>query len=463
MYDEKGIQIKDYDGMKEYFNYEHVRQIILEDKEEQYGSRVGSVVKGSNQRGAEIVLRVIEYAPENLFDGEDEKLFLEMPNTDERRINWEGLRGFLQEFEYEHEDELIQIAEDATGRGISPLDGKKAYELLLFCVLFAYMQREPGDSDVVLFRKYLDLNLVQVALQGEKKPIQITESPTELPCYQHCAGTMPKLDWVVLHNAMEETALVTLSGCPLRRHLAPGEELLALTAGGNVAAFLPRLCTIQNLVVYQDDDALMIDQRRMPLEQNGAPVAFTESKKYGYLIADRDGKLLSERREGDPEHIRWLKGDVQDYGFLTLYGAYRGSLAMQGWNRLLLFDLSGENSVALTADRKAINSRGQVLGKEIAAVSCCGKSYALLRMDGTVVIGQMGADQREASVSSAHAVCADANGFWIASDESLIRLRKDGIVSAEYPYVMDEIERDNTGMTVYGLCADGSVQRLPQR
>lgn len=461
MYLEDGIQIRNYDEMKEKFNYEHVRQIILEDKQdnELNINRVGSVVDNANQRGTEITLQVIESSPTDLLGGEGAELF---PNLfDNQMINLGQLRNFLKnEFAYQYEDVLVRIIDEATGKGKIPLDEEGEYELLLFCVLFAYLQYEPSDGDSVLFKQYLGLNPVQVALQGQKKQIKITESQTELPCYQPCAGVVPKLEWVVIQNDMQENVLVTLSGCPLRRHLDRGEEMLALTADGYVAAFLPRICTIQNNVVYQADDNLVIDDRRIQLNQEGALIAFTESKEYGYLYADRDGKLITKPQAGDPEYIRWLKGDVQDYGFLTPDGVYHGSLEMRGWNNLLLFDLSGKNSVALTAGRKAIDSRGHVLGTEIAAVSCCGENYVLLRMNGTVVIGKTGADQQEIPISSAHAVCADATGFWIAGDESLIRLGKDGSRNEESSYIIDEIERDNTGTTVFGLREDGSIQPL---
>ena len=472
---EKGINIKDYNGMRTYFNYQHVRKIILEDRELNY-DMVASVVYDSNQEGAGILFRVITDNLENLFHGEDALgLFYEGPNTDEWTVDLDALETFLHQFDCEYEDILVNIAREATGNGGSLLDGKRAYDLLLFCSLFAFLHLKPSEDNVTSLRDNLNLNPFHVAAQGDQNEIQISTSPTELPCYQHqLQGAAPKLKWVVIHNGINETALITLSGCPLQRHLAPKEKLLALTADGGVVAFLPRLCTIQNGVVRQEGNDLLVDSDGISLGQDGAPVAFAESHDYGYLIADMNGKLLSNAdmnvrllsnsypNFAAPENIRWLKGDVQDYGFLTPDGTYCGSLEMKGWKNLLLFDLSGENSVALTADRRAIDSCGRVLGEDIAAVSCCGSSYALLRMNGTVVLGQRGADPIETEISDAHAVCADEKGYWIATDKKLIRLGKDGSWSEEYDCKMDEMERDNTGMSVYGLCADGDILCLSQ-
>lgn len=317
-----------------------------------------------------------------------------------------------------------------TSGGIRKLSSTQAYEVLLFSTLFAYVQKTPSEDDEVYLQKLLK--------QQSQEPV---------------------LD--LIQNNTQNTIVIPTVDSPLRRHLASGEQILALTISGKVITFLPRICALDGLVMYRKSSRLVAQDRNekevMSLDDPNVRI-FSRSDDYGLLAADEHGIFIQEycTAEGPDSEILWLRGDQDDYGFLLADGSYQGKLPKNGWNNLLSFDLCNGGAIAVTQDRKAIGESGEILGENIAAVSCCAQRWILLRLDGSVVT-----DQGELSIpeKTGRAVCADAEGYWVSTNNKLLRIESNTIVE-EYDNPMDEIWQDNFGTTVCGLSTDGIIHFL---
>ena len=244
--------------------------------------------------------------------------------------------------------------------------------------------------------------------------------------------------------------MIQLDNCPLQRHLGAKEKMLALTVDGKVVTFLPRFCAAQHQLICQQGNQLKPcdDNKDFVLLDKDDTVFFGESQEYGLLIANQEGKFIStkDRFKGDPpkQKIVWLQGDLRDYAFLASDGSFIGRCQYEGWKNLLFFEISVSNGIAVTAERKAINAKGKVLTDRVAAVSCCGHRYIILRTDGTVLT-----DKGEVSRPDfpARAVCTDAYGYWISTDKKFYWL---GAGDSCWDHPLAEIFRSNDGMTVFG-------------
>lgn len=479
-----GIQVVRYEDMCRYFDYEEVRKVI---RKEEVGNIIEGIVEGDagvEKSRLEGALRM--YGLEEKFSGDriftsskpdSEGKFQEIfpvidsdgKESSAYRIDLEKIFHFLDGMRSSSSKETIQqiihCIDVVTYQGKVNLTFQQIQEILLFGVLFAYVQREPRDADIQMLQEVLGLDgaqaiqeLLQSHTDTEIQEIKICQPSLELPCFMGKYGKSPlRLELAVLHNQLEQTVVVRLQDCPLQRHLKPKEDLMVLKANGQVVTFLPRVCMSRDWVVYQKERELVAEKgdamRTIQLEREGR-VFFSESDRYGFMIADRTGAFQGAQFEGKkPEgQICWQKGDLQNYGFLFSDGSYYGGLDFhKTWKSLLFFDLGGGCGVAVTADRCAINEKGIKLGDQVAAVSCCGEHYILLRMDGTVISDQ---GPMTGIAEPARAVCADAHGYWISTDDAL--LYWDGGITT-YPQPLEEIERNNSGTRVGGISSENQI------
>lgn len=474
--DQNGIRVDCYPLMCTYFAYEEVRKVIFKEKIDKIGY-IEEIVQGDP--GSQNMSKALQIYASGGPGGEEtfRELFPATGSGPEKdssyQIDADKLSRFLGTLRAGSSQEVIQsiigCIQKVTYEGKACLSLRQIQEVFLFGILFAYVQRKPQMGDLQLLQEFLGLDgtqVVQELLQSqpdtEIQELGIWQPTLELPCFAGRTGKDPlRLELAVLHNQQDQPAVVTLQDCPLRRHLKPKEDLLVLKANGQVVAFLPRVCMSGDWTVYQKERELVAEKggatQTIPLEGEGC-VFFSESERYGFMIADRTGAFQGAQFKGKrPEgKICWQKGDLQNYGFLFSDGSYQGGLTFDTrWKSLLFFDLSGGHGVAVTADRSAINERGELLGKQIAAVSCCGEHYILLRMDGTVVTDR---GPVEDVAGPARAVCADAQGYWISTDQNLLYWN-DGITT--YPQPLEEIERNNSGSRVGGLSSENQLWVFP--
>lgn len=377
-----------------------------------------------------------------------------MSRVDFKEFN-DYLAGIRSPYDPDIVNAIIDGVQNATYEGRAELSLEQMQEILLFGTLFALVPRAPEIEDLAHLQMYLELDSTQV-LQGILKyhrELDVVESPTELPCFMGAGGkSMFPLKLVRIRNILEKPVLVTLKKCPLRRTLPPKTQLLVLvTHQGEVVTFLPGICMAYGQVIYQVGGNLLAkgdgqeDTLSLPSEDS---VFFSESEKYGFLIADKDGQFqgtnFSGTKPGKP--VCWLKGDLENYGFLLSDGNYVGLEGYGAWNSLLFFDLGGGNAIATAASRAAIDNNGITLKRNIAQVSCYDQNYILLRMNGSVVT-----DLGEFPISGpARAVCACAKGYWISTDKGL--LYYDGqerkLIQLPEGQTVEELARDCEGISV---------------
>lgn len=515
---EKGITIKIYSNLCSFFSYKEVRDVI-------FGNRVGNLfdilkdflneVKDNNgagvfqieQEGVTILYDLFgtpaegatilsdhfspsapgkdqsetlktqnetydnpPKTPEELFAGaEYQSIFplLKKKNTNRTSssLDLEKLDGFLSKIWKESERIQLILSEVSaiTSKGTINLSLEQAYEIILFCALFAWIRRIPATSDVTQLKEYLNLNSLEASEQILKKAKEliIQEEIKVLPYFQGQSGKKTiNLELAVIYNKLDVPALIQLDNCPLQRHLGAKEKMLALTVDGKVVTFLPRFCAAQNQLLLQQGSQLQPNDDTedfVPLDEDDT-VFFGESQEYGLLIANQEGKFISskERFKGEPpkQKIVWLQGDLRDYAFLDNNGRFIGRTQRTNWKNLLFFDISVGNGIAVTTDRRAIDANGNTLSHQAASVSCCGKHYIILRTDGTVLT-----DKGEVSRPDfpARAVCADAYGYWISTDNKLYWL---GIGDSCCDQPLEEILRSNDGMTVFGIEASEDFLQL---
>lgn len=376
----------------------------------------------------------------------------------------EFLEGVRSPYDRDTLGKIIEGIKDSTYNGSAYLSLMQVREILLFGTLFAIVPKAPEERDLTLLQKYLALDStqpLQEVLMGDQA-FDVKQSPTELPCFLGAKGRkMFPLRLARIRNVSDEAVLITLKNCPLRRTLPPKSQLLALvTKQGEVVTFLPGICMAMGQAVYQDGRNIVAEcsgsKETLPL-QSGEPFFFSESEQFGLLVADKDGQFQDRNFHGTkPEkQVYWLKGDLENYGFLFSDGSYGGFRKYATWNSLLFFDLGGNNGIAVMADRTAIDSSGKKLGEHIAAVSCCDMQYIMLRMDGSVVT-----DLGEFPIPGpARAVCADAQGYWISMDDKL--LYYNGRERRQIPLpdgkTVEELARDNAGTSVGGRTNENNI------
>ena len=350
-----------------------------------------------------------------------------------------------------------------TGKGHLHLSLDQAYEIIIFCALFVWIRRIPEERDVTQLKDHLNLNTIEASEQILKKTneIVIQEKVKVLPYFQGQSCEKPlNLELAVISNQLDVPVVVQLDSCPLLRHLGAREKMLALTTDGKVVTFLPRFCAAQSQLILQHGSKLQPydDSKDFVQLDEDDTVFFGESQEYGLLIANQEGTFIStkDRFKGDPpkQKIVWLQGDLRDYAFLDNNGNYIGRTRKRNWKNLLFFDISVGNGIAVTADRRAIDANGNTLSHQAVAVSCCGERYIILRIDGTVLT-----DKGEISRPDfpARAVCADAYGYWIATENTLYCLYES---EESLDYCIEEISRNNSGTVVYGVLSNGSFCQL---
>lgn len=425
---EDGAHVKNFNGMQAHFFYSQVRDLIHKEK------HIAKIVDRKNVGG-------MKYIIENV-NGIEKVLRIYTINTDSkygiftasdthRTVNLSGLIEFLKEdLSCKDSTKIHDSVSRVTSDGTRRLNPVQAYEVLLFSALFAYVQKTPEEDDEAYLANLLKQQSQDLTLD-------------------------------LIQNNTQNTIVIPAVDSPLQRHLASGEQVLALTISGKVITFLPRICALDGLVMYRKSSRLVAQDRNekevMSLDDPNVRI-FSRSDDYGLLAADKHGIFIQEycTAEGPDSEILWLRGDQDDYGFLLADGSYQGKLPKKGWNNLLFFDLCNGGAIAVTNDRKAIDENGKVLGEHIAAVSCCAQRWILLRLDGSVVT-----DQGDLSITEGigRAVCADAEGYWVSTDDKLLRIEDNTIVE-EFDEPMDEIWQDNFGNTVCGLSTDGNIQLL---
>lgn len=443
MYKCEGVQIKTRANLKRYFDYDQIIGILAgNDTEEDFteivteGEPLKTVLKN---KAAEVpgYFTEIDDNPGTWQIG-DGKGFLKKLNLDPGKYQT-ALNSCVQ-------DDII-------------LSTDQAYELLLAFALFAYAGYVPEENDGYLHQVKQRLNLRTEQLQEMMvKPsgtICLTEEETVFPSFSE-SMEMGTPELVVIRNESEALAVVRLENCPLQRHLNKQEEVMALTIGGKIAVFFPQICADDNQIIFNDKDktiAMNTSGEETGCLEKQAKL-FAVSRDYGFFSTDRDGKHISGTLPDDI-NICWLSAALDDYGYLTFEGKYVGAKPRDMWKNLICFDLSTGGGAAIKTNRDAINGNGKILAKNTAAVSTFGDHYILLLMDGSVQ-----ADVKLPGGNEFRAVCADANGYWLSTDEELIRLDNEGkeIFRGQTP--MDEIVRDGLGQTVYGKGTDGKIYCL---
>lgn len=382
---QNGIWVDCYQLMCTYFAYEEVRKVIFKEKIDKIGY-IKEIVQGDP--GARNMRKALQiYASADIFSGtgtstsdspESEETLQELfpatgsgPEKDSSyQIDADKLSRFLATLRAGSSEEAIQsiigCIQKVTYEGKARLSLRQIQEIFLFGILFAYVQRKPQVGDLQLLQEFLGLDgtqAVQELLQSqpdtEIQELGIWQPALELPCFAGGTGKDPlRLELAVLHNQGDQPAVVTLQDCPLRRHLKPKEDLLVLSANGQVVTFLPRVCMSGDWVIYQKERKLVAEKggttQTIPLEGDDC-VFFSESERYGFMMADRAGIFQGAQFKGKkPEgKICWQKGDLENYGFRFSDGSYQGGLTFHtSWKSLLFFDLSGGHGVAVTADRR---------------------------------------------------------------------------------------------------------------
>lgn len=515
--EKKGITIKNYPNLCKFFVYEEVRAVILgvkvgdlfdilkdflnEVKDnngagafqiEQDGVNILYDLFGTPAGGSTILSNLFDAAAADIDQSETSKtkktcdklpktqdeLFAEaeyqsiFPLLNRNKISktspfvdLEKLKDYLSKIWKDSDGIQYIISEISaiTNKGTINLSLQQAYEIILFCVLFTWIRRRPEASNVTQLKEYLNLNSLEASEQILKtaKKIIIQEEIKVLPFFQGQSGKKTiKLELAVIYNKLDVSALIQLDNCPLQRHLGAGEKMLALTTDGKVVTFLPRFCAAQSQLILQQGSKLQPydDSKDFVQLDEDDTVFFGESQEYGLLIANQEGTFIStrERFKGEPpkQKIVWLQGDLRDYAFLDSNGNFIGRTQRESWKNLLFFDISVGNGIAVTADRRAIDANGKILSHQAAAVGCCGERYIILRIDGTVLT-----DKGEVSRPDfpARAVCADAYGYWIATEKSLYCLYETEECLA---YSLEEISRNNSGTVLYGGLANGDFCQI---
>ncbi len=465
-----GIKIEKYSMMKKYFNYEQVRGLLLKKDANYCEENADDVLVILKSKDCAVnsspLLTVIENAADpfgckeliNIFPTDEAS---DIISTELRSVDYSNLQNYLEAMWSEPYFVCDPVCEKLTDK--MAYTKEQAYELLLFCSLFAFLQKEPENGDVELLKGYLEQLSPDTAKyhQSDRSVIDIVTPTAELQGFSGCSdGRNIKLSLTVIRNKLDTTVTVTVENSPLRRRLAAHSELLALTANGETVTFLPRFCVAQDYLYRQKESSLIAADSAghtfsLPLAVEG-PVFFSESKKYGILAADKDGRFLSVPFHGKKpdDTVCWLKGDLQDYGFLTQQGTYEGACTRESWKDLLFFDLGGGDGLAVTADRRAIDSSGNIVGENVADVSCCGNRFILLHTDGSVTTD---CGPLQVPGLYARAVCAERNGYWVATDEALYHV---GQTVTKHKPVPDELARSNINAAVYGLYSDGEIKPL---
>lgn len=435
-----------------HFQYAELRNTICSKN----AGRVSGVVAASRVGASDKMLEIINSAqtPAQILE---KTAWITREDGGGYRIDYEKLCAHLNEIQYTPcLAESLELVSDAQ----TILTQAQAYEVLLFAALFAYFGREPDFSDANQLRKYLWPDWPEGVKRMQK--LALLQKKTELPCFPGCSESELKLGLCVIRNPLNDTALVTLKGSPLRQHLQRGERLLALTANGQVAAFLPRICVSRGQALYLKEGRLSATGGGNGGLNDPQIAFFAVSKECGdLLVADWAGnlRLPNTPKDAPGETVCWLRAVDQDRGYLRPDGSYVGVQERPAWNdrKLLAFDLSnGGHGVALTADRKAIDENGKELGQNVAAVSCCQENYILLNMDGSVTTSK-GSPQLP---SAAQAVCAAIDGYWVAAGKELLHLNQKGELLSSVACALDELQRDSSGETVFGRAVDGTVQKI---
>lgn len=424
-----GAHVTKFEGLQAHFSYPQVRELIYREK------HIATIVKSKEVGDMLDIIKGVNNIEELLddFTVSTPTRVSDIFNASDahRTVVLDKLVEYLKKnYYFEDSTKIRNSISRITSDGTRRLNHAQAYEVLLFSTLFAYVQKTPNEDDEVYLQKLLKQQSQELVLD-------------------------------LIQNNTQNTIVIPTVDSPLRRHLASGEQILALTISGKVITFLPRICALESLVMYRKSSKLVAQDRSkkevMSLDDPNVRI-FSRSDDYGLLAADEQGNFIQEycTAEGPDGEILWLRGDQDDYGFLLTDGSYQGKLPKNGWNNLLSFDLCNGGAIAVTKDRKAIGESGEILGENIAAVSCCAQRWILLRLDGSVVT-----DQGELSIpeKTGRAVCADAEGYWVSTNDKLLRIEDNTIVE-EYDNPMDEIWQDNFGTTVCGLSTDGIIHFL---
>ncbi len=459
------IAIRNHTYMQKYFDYTEIRTILHGNDPKWKPQDVIGIFESAN---CNRILSVIQNASDlfhcdtfsSLFTFNEKSTSISTP--DRRFVDFDALETFLKEL-WSEADTVTEVVQTYLPVCNVMLTNLEAYELLLFCSLFTCMQLTPNADDLELLKKHMDESVPKTAVYHLKDPKKISVfTPTaQLPCFEGVSEEeQVHLGLTVIYNELNEPITVTLESSPLRRHLAAHEEILVLTANGKAVNFLPRFCAAQGYIYRQEQSNLLATDKvghtfSLSLNTEG-PIFFSESKKHGILAADKDGRFLSVPFDGKkPDNsVCWLKGDLQDYGFLTSQGTYEGAYTRECWKGILFFDLGGGNGIAVTSNRCAIDSTGTVVGENVAAISCCENRFILLHMDGSVTT-----DRGDLQLPNlyAHAVCVNRDGYWVVTDDTLFHIGK---IVTKYERIPDELERNNLSSTVYGLYADGEISPL---
>ena len=265
-----------------------------------------------------------------------------------------------------------------------------------------------------------------------------------------------------MENKSDKPICVTLKGSSLRRHLVAGEKIWALKMHEKIVAFLPRMAVASKCIHIQTASGIQIRylNRVEQLPQQASVLAIGEG---GRLFVDEKGSISNEYSTGVFQNIMigekravcWGRCCIRSYGLLFSDGSFFGSQAYPNWDRLLGFDITSRQRIAILSDRTAVDKDGKILGRNVAAVSCCGDRYLLLMADGSVQ-----SDKGKCAIKERIlAICA-ARDYWIATEQCVYQYSQQMEEICTFPHRIDELECDDTGRNVFARLADGRYVKL---
>lgn len=476
---------------KDYFDYKTIRDLLFSDEEEQR-RQVLELCQAqqeatwypfwdnANKDAAEYLMKLNLADQERAMERGDDcfgiaelnHCLMRLSNGLEAAIeNSDGLGNLSKSMQ----SVVTQLKEKGIVNEEMKLTAKQLKEIVFFLALYFPTSHSDIDKEAQELQTFLTQEEVTPDVYHEPSipEIQNPPEPSTKTMELNASITLPffsgtkdpgnlEIDLCCMENKSDKPICVTLKGSSLRRHLVASEKIWALKMHEKIVAFLPRMAVASKCIHIQTASGIQIRylNRVEQLPQQASVLAIGEG---GRLFVDEKGSISNEYSTGVFQNIMigekravcWGRCCIRSYGLLFSDGSFFGSQAYPNWDRLLGFDITSRQRIAILSDRTAVDKDGKILGRNVAAVSCCGDRYLLLMADGSVQ-----SDKGKCAIKERIlAICA-ARDYWIATEQCVYQYSQQMEEICTFPHRIDELECDDTGRNVFARLADGRYVKL---
>lgn len=228
--------------------------------------------------------------------------------------------------------------------------------------------------------------------RGNELVISKNTDACDLPFYTGKEEQSAALSLVKIMNPSDRPKQVRLQGTHMERVVREHGELWVLKKGTLFAGFLPRFVVSDDTVVHPEQGALTFETKEneaYSLKLNHRPVCWADCNRYGTFAVNEQGKLETEKLYEQivlpQKPVVGVAAAGVDFCMVLKDGKILSGIRKRGWDNILFASITLNGGLAITAERNVVDASGSKLKvKNIVSVDCYESHYLCIDCRGRI-------------------------------------------------------------------------------